>query len=100
MTLIFSAITGKNIYQVTDTKLTKNWIKIPNSKKKGIGIWIPLKFHQDLPKNFVLRDSYVVRKNNKYYLHFCVEITEPKKYVPKNVHAVDLGLKNPVTRVS
>ena len=46
-------------FRVRDTKLTKNWVKIPNSKKKGIGLWLPLKFHQPLPKKYKLKNSFL-----------------------------------------
>nr|MBI4156724.1 hypothetical protein [Candidatus Woesearchaeota archaeon] len=75
----------KDWFRVRDTKLTKNWIKIPNSKKKGIGLWLPLKFHQELPKKFKLKDSFLVRKNNKYYIHFYVEVECGEQYIPKNI---------------
>lgn len=95
--LPFWSISIKDWFRERDTKLTKNWIKIPNSKRKGIGIWLPLKFHQPLPKKFTLKDSFLVRKNDKYYMYFCVEIEEPKKYKPKTIMGIDLGLKNPIT---
>ncbi len=87
----------KSWFRVRDTKITKNWIKIPNTKRKGIGLWLPLKFHQELPKNYTLKDSYLIKKNNKYYIHFCINIKEPKIYSPMNIVAIDLGLKNPIT---
>ena len=86
----------KDWFRERNTKLTKHWIKIPNSRKKGIGLWLPLKFHQELPKNYKLRDSFLVRKDNKYYIHFVIDIPEPKMYKPKTLHGIDLGLKNPV----
>ncbi|HLD15264.1 MAG TPA: transposase [Candidatus Nanoarchaeia archaeon] len=89
----------KNWFRTRDTKLTKNWIKIPNSRRKGQGIWLPLKFHQPLPEKYELKDSYLVRKNNKYYIHFVIEIEEPKVYQPKNILGLDLGLRNPIVMV-
>ncbi len=88
-----------NWFRTRNTKLTKHWIKIPNSKRKGIGLWLPLKFHQKLPSSYKLKDSFLVRKNNKYYIHFCIDIEEPKFYNPKTIYGIDLGLKNPVTLV-
>ncbi len=90
------SISIKNWFRTRNTKLTKNWIKIPNSKKKGIGLWLPLKFHQALPKKFILKDSFLVKKNNKYYIHFCININEPKQYKAKTLFGIDLGLKNPI----
>ncbi|HLD16027.1 MAG TPA: transposase [Candidatus Nanoarchaeia archaeon] len=89
----------KDWLRTKNTKLTKDWIKIPNSKRKGQGIWLPLKFHQPLPEKYQLKDSYLIRKNDKYYLHFVIEIEEPKTYVPENILGLDLGIRNPVTMV-
>ncbi len=89
----------KDWFRKRNTKLTRYWIKIPNSKRKGIGIWLPLKFHQELPKKFILKDSFLVRKNNKYYIHFCLEIPEYNKYKPKTFYGIDLGLKNFISLV-
>ncbi len=89
----------KDWFRERDTKLTRHWIKIPNSKRKGIGLWLGLKFHQKLPEKYVLRDSFLVRKNDKYYIHFCIDVKEPKAYMPRTLYGIDLGLKNPVTLV-
>ncbi len=89
----------KNWFRTRNTKLTRNWIKIPNSRRKGIGLWLALKFHQELPKEYTLKDSFLIRKNDKYYIHFCIDVEEPKKYNPKTIYGIDLGLKNPVTLV-
>ncbi len=89
----------KDWFRTRKTKLTKDWIKIPNSKKKGVGLWLPLKFHQPLPKKYILKDSFLVRKRDKYYLHFCIETSEPELYVPKTIIGIDCGLKNPITLV-
>ncbi len=90
----------KNWFRERDTKITRHWLKIPNSSKKGVGLWLPLKFHQKLPKKYKLRDSFLVRKNDKYYLHFIVDVQEKKQYNPKSIYGIDLGLKNPVTMVN
>lgn len=89
----------KDWLRIRNTKLTKYWIKVPNSKRKGIGLWLPLKFHQELPKKYTLRDSYLVRKDDRYYIHFVIDVPEPKQYKPKGVYGIDLGIKNPVTLV-
>ncbi len=89
----------KEWFRIRKTKLTKHWIKIPNSKKKGVDIWLPLKFHQPLPKKYKLKDSFLVRKNEEYFIHFTIEFQEPKVYTPQTVLGIDLGLKNPVTMV-
>lgn len=90
----------KDWLRIRETKLTKHWIKIPNSKKKGMGVWLPLRFHQPLPTQYTIRDSCLVRKNNQYYLHLCVDVPEPSLYKPKTVMGIDLGLKNPITMVN
>ena len=90
----------KDWFRIRNTKLTKDWIKIPCSKRKGQGIWLPLKFHQKLPEKYNLKDSFLVRKRNKYYIHFTIEIEFPDAYQPKNIIGIDLGLKNPVTLVN
>src|SRR3989344_2850834 len=87
----------KDWFRKKDTKLTKDWLKIPNSKLKGQGLWLPLKFHQPIPENSIIKDSCLVLKNNQYYIHFSVEINEPKLIKPRNIIGIDLGLKNPVT---
>ncbi len=89
----------KDWFRIRDTKLTRNWIKIPNSKRKGIGLWLALKFHQELPDDYKLKDSLLVRKKDKYHIHFCIDIKEHKQYKPRTVYGIDLGLKNPVTLV-
>ena len=89
----------KDWFRVKDTKLTTNWIKIPNSKKRGVGIWLPLKFHQEMPNNFKLNDSWLVKKGEKYYIHFCIDIPEILPYITKKMYSIDLGLRNPVTMV-
>ncbi len=89
----------KDWFRERNTKLTKHWIKIPCSKRKGIGLWLPLKFHQELPSSYKLKDSFLVRKNNKYYIHFSIHVDEPITYKPRTIYGIDLGLKNPVTLV-
>src|SRR3989344_5511392 len=89
----------KDWFRIRDTKLTKHWIKIPNSRRKGQGIWLPLRLHQPLPKKYILKDSFLIRKQEKYYLHFCVDVPESRQYTPKTILGIDLGLKNPVTMV-
>ena len=90
----------KQWFRTRETKLTKNWIKIPNSKRKGRGLWLPLKFHKEMPKDYKLKDSYLIKKKEKYYLHFCIDVPEPEPYEPNTFYGIDLGLKNPVTLVN
>jgi len=94
------SISIKDWFRKRDTKITKDWIKIPNSKLKGQGLWLPLKYHQPIPENSIIKDSYLVLKNNQYCIHFSVEIKEPKLIKPKNIIGIDLGLKNPITLTS
>ena len=90
----------KEWFRKRDTKLTQDWIKIPCSKRKGQGLWLPLKYHQELPKKYTLKDSFLVKKQEKYYIYFTIEIECPKEYKPKSIVGIDLGLKNPVTLVN
>ena len=90
----------KDWFRVKDTKLTKTWIKIPNSKRKGQGVWLPLKFHREMPNKYKLKDSFLIKKNNKYYIYFTIEIEAPREYKSKNIIGIDLGLKNPITLVN
>src|SRR3989344_4972409 len=77
----------KDWFRKRETKLTKDWIKIPNSKLKGQGLWLPLKFHQPIPENAIIRDSYLVLNQDQYYIHFSVETPELKLIEPKNIIA-------------
>ncbi len=90
----------KDWFRKRDTKLTEDWIKIPCSKRKGQGLWLPLKYNQELPKKYNLKDSFLVRKQGKYYIYFTIEIETPEIYKPNNIIGIDLGLKNPVTLVN
>jgi len=87
----------KDWFRKKDTKLTKDWIKIPNSKRKGQGIWLPLRFHQPFPEKYVLKDSCLILKEGKYYIHFCVDLPECKPYNPSTVLGIDFGVRHPVT---
>src|SRR3989344_2820307 len=87
----------RNWLRKKNTKLTQDWIKIPNSQLKGQGLWLPLKFHQPIPENGIINDSYLVLKKNQYYIHFNIDIIEPNLIKPQNIIGIDLGLKNPVT---
>ncbi len=93
------AVLIKDWFRERETKITKHWLKIPNSQRKGRGMWLPLKFHQPLPEKFTIKDSYLLRKNSKYYLYLCIEIPEPKPYKPKEIIGIDTGLKNPITSI-
>ena len=50
------SISIKDWFRKRDTKITKDWIKIPNSKLKGQGLWLPLKYHQPIPENSIIKD--------------------------------------------
>ncbi len=53
-----------------------------------------------MPKKFELKDSYLIKKDDKHYIHFCIEIEEKKQYKAKKVYGIDFGLKNPITLVN
>src|SRR3989338_369038 len=90
----------KDWFRKRDTQLTPYWIKIPNSERKGRGLWLPLKFSQALPAKFTLKDSFLVRKEDQYYLHLTLEVDAPLPYRPRTIQGLDLGITHPVTSVN
>jgi len=79
------------------TKLTPYWIKISVRKRKGIGIWLPIKPHKELLDTKYLKDSLLLLNNKSNYelrLIYQYEIKEIKYY---NITAIDLGYKNIAT---
>ncbi len=80
-------------FRKRNTKLTPHWIKISVRKRKGIGIWLPISPHRNLPRQRYLRDSMLL-KNHKgnYELRLIYDV--PKKLIkPMNLLSVDLGDK-------
>lgn len=85
-------IPGKQVwFRKQDTKLTPYWVKISVRKRKGVGIWLPIKPHKELPNIKYLRDSLLL-KNHKgnYELRLIFDIPR-EPIIPKNVLAIDLG---------
>ena len=84
-------------YRNKNTKLTKHWIKISVRKRKGIGVWLPIKPHKSLPNFKFLRDSLLI-KNHKgnYELRLIFDVPTPQ-IKPKNILAIDLGERNIAT---
>lgn len=80
-------------YRHKDTKLTPHWMKISVRKRKGVGVWLPIKPHKPLPNIQYLRDSLLL-KNNKgdYELRLHYDIPPPTRKV-KHIVAIDLGEK-------
>ncbi len=80
-------------FRKRSTKLTPYWIKISVRKRKGIGIWLPIVPHRELPRQRYLRDSLLL-KNHKgnYELRLIYDV--PKKLIKAmNILSVDLGEK-------
>src|SRR3989344_3471419 len=51
-------IPGKQVwFRRRETKLTPYWMKISLRKRKGIGMWLPIKPHKQLPNVKYLKDS-------------------------------------------
>jgi len=84
-------------YRYRHTKLTNHWIKIGVRKRKGVGIWLPIKPHKPLPHFKFLKDSLLL-KNNKgnYELRLIFDLPEPRVRT-KNILAIDLGERNIAT---
>ena len=79
------------------TKLTPHWIKISVRKRKGIGIWLPIKPHKDLPDIKYLKDSLLLlNKKGNYELRLIYQY-EVKEIKYHNITAIDLGYKNIAT---
>ncbi len=79
------------------TKLTSYWIKISVRKRKGVGLWLPIKPHRDLLDAKYLKDSLLLlNKKGNYELRliYRYEVNEIKYH---NVTAIDLGYKNIAT---
>jgi len=84
-------------YRQKKTKLTKHWIKISIKKRKGIGIWLPIRPHKMLPDFRFLKDSLLIKNHkNNYELRLIFDI--PKVQIKlKNILAIDLGERNVAT---
>ena len=78
-------------YRFKNTKLTPHWVKISVRKRKGIGVWLPIKPHKPLPDIQYLRDSLMVRNRKGDYEFRLIYDVPQQLVVPKEVLAVDLG---------
>ena len=77
-----------------NTKLTKYWIKISVRKRKGIGLWLPIKPHKDLLDIKYLKDSLLVKNKKGNYelrLIFQYGVKEIKYH---SITSIDLGSVN------
>ena len=85
-------IPGKRVwFRKRGTKLTPYWMKISLRKRKGVGIWLPIRPHKQLPNAKYLKDSLLL-KNHKgnYELRLIFDIPQ-KRVIPENILAIDLG---------
>jgi len=88
---------GQVWFRKKETKLTPFWIKISVRKRKGIGIWLPIKPHKPLPDFKYLKDSLLIKnKKGNYELRLVFQYDVPEINY-KNILAVDLGDKNMAT---
>ncbi len=80
-------------FRERNTKLCKYWIKIPISKKKGIGLWLPVHPHTKMQNWKYLKDSVLIKnKTGNYELRLIFDIPT-QKLIPKNILSIDLGEK-------
>src|SRR4030042_4674329 len=78
-------------YRNKPTKLTQHWIKISVRKRKGVGVWLPIKPHKQLPDFQYLQDSLLVlNKKGNYELRLIFDVPVPE-IQPQNILAVDLA---------
>ena len=84
-------------FRKKETKLTPYWIKISVRKRKGVGVWLPIKSHKELPDFKFLKDSLLIKnKKENYELRLVFQYEVPEiKY--KNILSIDLGDKNIAT---
>ncbi len=80
-----------------NTKLTKYWIKISVRKRKGVGIWLPIKPHKEPLDIKYLRDSLLLKNKKGNYEIRLVYQYDIKEIKYKNIMAIDLGERNIAT---
>ena len=80
-------------YRKRDTKLTQHWIKISVRKRKGVGLWLPIKPHKNLLDFKYLKDSLLLQNHKGRYELRLVFDVPVKKVNPRNLLAIDLGEK-------
>ncbi|MBI2670906.1 IS200/IS605 family element transposase accessory protein TnpB, partial [Candidatus Woesearchaeota archaeon] len=73
------------------------WIKISVRKRKGIGIWLPIKPHKELLDIKNLKDSLLIKnKKGNYELRLIFQYKVPEiKY--HSITSIDIGYKNIAT---
>lgn len=80
-------------YRDWKTQLTPHWVRIPVRKRKGVGLWLPIKPHAKLPSFEYIRDSLLVLNHKgNFELRLIFDIPIPSR-TPKEILAVDLGEK-------
>ena len=78
-------------FRKKDTKLTPYWIKISVRKRKGVGLWLPIKPHRFLPDFKFLKDSLLLKnKFRSYELRLIFDIPT-QFHIPQNILSIDLG---------
>src|SRR3989344_9482462 len=84
-------------FRKKETKLTPFWIKISVRKRKGVGVWLPIKPHKEPLDIKYLKDSLLIKnKKGNYELRLVYQYDVPEINY-KNILAVDLGDKNMAT---
>ena len=78
-------------YRQRSTKLTPHWIKVSVRKRKGVGVWLPIKPHKLLPDFVYLRDSLLLMNKRGYYELRLIFDVPQRRLVPEHMLAVDLG---------
>ena len=82
---------GSVSFREQETKLTPYWIKIGVAKRKGVGVWLPIKPHKPLLDEQYFRDSQLLKnKYNQYELRLIYDIPTITLQ-PQNILAIDLG---------
>ncbi len=84
-------------FRTRKTQLTPFWIKISVRKRKGIGIWLPIKPHKPLHDIRYLKDSLLIKNHRgNYELRLIFDVPQ-RKIIPRNILAIDLGEKHIAT---
>ena len=84
-------------FRKKNTKLTKHWIKISVRKRKGIGIWLPIKPHKELLNPKQINDSLLLKnKYGNYELRLVCQY-KVKEINYDSITSIDLGHVNIAT---
>jgi putative transposase len=87
-------------YRHNDNKLSNHWLKISVRKRKGIGIWLPIRPHKKLPDFKYLCDSMLVKTKKGYYEFRLVFDIPSIPKLPKELIVIDFGERNIATVLS